>query len=377
MLKPKRGGHLHIEGLHLTLGAFRVRGLNLEVQAGEYFILLGPTGSGKTVLLETLAGLHQPERGRIVLDGEDITSSPPEDRHLGFVYQDYALFPHWTVAENVAFGLALQQQPRWAHWFPWMGGRYRRAAAQSDEVREMLALLRIAHLADRTPKYLSGGERQRVALARALVIKPRVLLLDEPLSALDPQRRENLRRELRRLHETLGTTVLHVTHDFEEAVALGDRIAVLHQGKIEQIGAAETIFRKPATPFVAEFLGARNLFAAESVDGEDGMARLRTHGVDVLAVTDLRGKVHFTVRPEDIVLSRQPLDSSLRNTFQAEVVEVTPRGMLAYVTVAVPGDGGDALPLVAVVTNRSLEGLDLHPGGRVVVGFKASGVHVF
>ncbi len=377
MSKPERGGHLQIEDLSLTLGAFQLRHLHLDVHAGEYFMLLGPTGSGKTVLLETLAGLHQPEQGRIMLDDQDITQRPPEARPLGFVYQDYALFPHWTVAENVAFGLALQQQPRWVRRFPWLGGRYRRAAAQSEEVRAMLALLRIEHLANRRPTHLSGGERQRVALARALVVKPKVLLLDEPLSALDPQRRETLRRELRRIHEALGMTVLHVTHDFEEAVALGDRIAVLHQGKIEQVGEAEAIFRQPATPFVAEFLGARNLFTAEAVEAAPGLARLRTHGVDVLAVTEARGRVHFTVRPEDIVLARQPLDSSLQNTFRGRVVEVEPRGMLAYVTVAVAGEGGETLPLVAAVTARSLTALGLQPGEEVVVGFKASGVHVF
>ena len=374
MHKPEHGGHLRIENLRLTLGAFHVDGLTLDVPAGAYFILLGPTGAGKTVLLETIAGLHAPHAGRVLLDGEDITRQPPEARRVGFVYQDYALFPHWTVAENVAFGLALQQQPAWVRALPWFGGRYRRQAARSDAVREMLDLLRIEHLAERTPAHLSGGERQRVALARALVVRPRVLLLDEPLSALDPQRRDALRRELRRLHAELGTTVLHVTHDFEEAIALGDQVAVLHNGRIEQVGTPEDIFRRPATPFVAEFVGIRNLFAAQAEAGENGMAHLRVGGVDMLAVSPRRGAVHVALRPEDVVLAREMPESSLRNVFRGRVTALETRGPLVYVTVAV--EGGDGLTLVSAITTRAREALALTEGETVMVGFKASAVHV-
>ncbi len=370
---PRPGVELHLRDLHLTLGAFRVQHLTLRVQPGEYFILLGPTGSGKTVLLETLAGLHHPQKGQIFFGSQEVTHAPPEARRVGFVYQDYALFPHWSVAENVAYGLALAQQPRWVRWFPWLGGRYRRQAARSAAVQSMLRLLHIAPLADRRPTHLSGGERQRTALARALVVRPRLLLLDEPLSALDPQRREALRRELRRLHAALGTTVVHVTHDFEEAVALGDRIAVLRQGRLEQVGTPEEVFRRPATPFVARFVGVRNLFAAQATDGPEGMAWLRLAGLTVAAVTDLRGPVHFTIRPEDLVLARGRLDSSLRNLFPGRVTEVDRRGALVYVTVEV----GEGVPLVAAVTAPSVEALGLRPGAQVSVGFKASAVHVF
>ncbi len=370
-------GALRLEEVRLRLGAFQVQSLSLEVAGGEYFVLLGPTGAGKTVLLETIAGLHRPESGRIWLDEEEITRWPPERRGIGVVYQDDALFPQWTVAENVAFGLAMQARSPWQRAFPWLGGRARRAAARGEAVREMLRLLRIEHLAHRTPAHLSGGEQQRVALARALVVRPRVLLLDEPLSALDPQRREDLRQELRRLHQQLGTTVIHVTHDFEEAVALGQRIAVLRQGQIEQVGTPEAVFRHPATPFVAEFVGTRNIFPAWAEPREDGLAVLRLQGLTVVAPTPLRGPVHVAVRPEDIVLSRVALASSLRNTFAGQVIALEPRGALTYVTVAVPTPQAAALPFVAAVTARALDDLVLQPGEQVFLGFKASGVHVF
>ncbi len=371
------GQSLRLEHLSVQAGNFRLSDLTLEVAAGEYFILLGPTGAGKTVLLETIAGLHQPQAGRVLLGGEDVTDTPPETRRVGVVYQHHALFPHMTVAENVAFGLALQRQPRWRRAMPWLGRYTLRREVRSPEVTAALEMLHIAHLAERFPTHLSGGERQRVALARALVIRPRLLLLDEPLSALDPQHRETLRGELRRLHAELGTTVVHVTHDFEEAVALGDRIAVLHDGRVEQVGAAEAIFRRPASRFVAEFVGMRNIFAAEAEPGNGRAAVLRTHGLAVAAVAARRGAVHFAIRPEDIVLAHHPLDSSVRNVFRGQVTEVERRGALAYVTVAVPAAEGEALPFVAAVTTPSLENLGLRPGKPVWLGFKASAVHVF
>ncbi len=376
MQKPE-GGHLRIEHLRLRLGAFQVADLSLEVEDGQYFVLLGPTGAGKTVLLETIAGLHRPEGGRLWLDGEDITARPPEQRGIGFVYQDYVLFPHRTVAENVAFGLALRQATAWERALPWLARRRLRRLARAQAVTDALDLLHIGHLADRHPRHLSGGERQRVALARALVVQPRVLLLDEPLSALDPQRREALRGELRRIHRALSTTVLHVTHDFEEAVALADRIAVVHAGRIEQVGTPEAIFRRPATPFVAEFVGVRNLFAAQASPAGKGITRLAVGGLTIIAAGHAKGKVHLAVRPEDIVLSRHPQESSLRNVFQGRVTAIEPRGALVYVTVEVPRSGEKPLPLVAAITAPALETLALRPSDPVTAGFKASAVHVF
>ncbi|MFN3762473.1 MAG: ABC transporter ATP-binding protein, partial [Anaerolineae bacterium] len=320
---------LRVTDLWLDLGEFHLRGVHLEVIPGEYFVILGPTGAGKTVLLETIAGLHFPRRGHVFLNGEDVTHVPPERRSVGFVYQDYALFPHLSVAENIAFGLRLRGMGRKA------------IAARVDELARRLS---IHHLLQRRPETLSGGEAQRVALARALAMEPAILLLDEPLSALDPPTREELQRELARLHRELGTTTLHVTHDFEEAVALADRIAVMHQGQIVQVGSPEEVFRRPESEWVARFVGVRNVFRGEILPGDGGYRWLVLEGrgqpgMQLAVLTDLSGSVHASIRPEDIVLSREPLHSSMRNSFRGRVVGIQDRGALIYVTVRVPPDG--------------------------------------
>jgi len=361
----KGGRGVEIRSLWVDLEEFRLCDINLDIADGEYFVVLGPTGAGKTVLLETIAGLHQPRRGRILLAGEDVTQAPPERRGIGFVYQDYALFPHLSVAGNIAFGLRLRGMSR--------GDIEERMAAISR-------LLGIEHLLHRTPGTLSGGEAQRVALARALVFGPRLLLLDEPLSALDPETREGVQRELGRIHRELGTTTAHVTHDFEEAVALGDRIAVLkeecvgdskRQGRIVQVGTPEDIFRRPANEFVARFVGVRNIFRGEALSKEGGHTLVSLDGLSIAAVTELEGPVHVSVRPEEIVLSREPLRSSARNAFRGRIVGISDRGPIAYVTVCVPPD------FVCMITRRSLEEMELREGMEVHIAFKASAVHVF
>ncbi len=243
---------LRLEDISLKLGAFQLRKVSLQVRQGEYAVLLGPTGTGKTVLLETIAGIHRPDQGRIFLNDLDATPLPPEVRHLGVVYQDYALFPHLTVYGNIAFGLRLKDK---------VGTGMRHA------VEEMAGFLEIAHLLKRRPKHLSGGERQRVALARALVLKPHMLLLDEPLSALDRSTRDRLRRELKRIHEEIGVAILHITHDLSEAFFLADRLLVMKQGAILQEGRPGEVFQRPADRFVAELLGIENFIPAEVGEG--------------------------------------------------------------------------------------------------------------
>ena len=226
-----------------------VDGVSLDVRRGELFALLGPSGCGKTTLLRMVGGLEAPTAGAIRIEGADVTGLPAHRRPAHMVFQQYALFPHLTVAENVAFGLRYKKDvPRAAH---------------AQRVGEALALVRLAGLEKRHPHQLSGGQRQRVALARALVLEPRVLLLDEPLAALDPRLREEVQVELKQLQRTLGITFLFVTHDREEALGLSDRVAVMRQGKVEQVGTPAEVFERPATPFVAEFLGAANFFTAE------------------------------------------------------------------------------------------------------------------
>ena len=347
------GASLALRGLEVQAGDFSLTGVELELAAGEYLVILGPTGAGKTLLLEAVAGLRRPRAGRVFIEGVDVTPLPPERRGIGYVVQDYALFPHLSVFDNIAFGLRLRRLPR--------GECTRR-------VRESAELLGIQGLLDRRIQGLSGGERQRVALARALVLSPRALLLDEPLSALDPPNRQGLQRALQELHRALGPTVLHVTHDFQEAAALGEEIAVLLEGRIAQWGPAEEVFRRPSSPQVAEFLGARNIFTGRVC--RDGRA-FRTEGIELAVVTSLRGPAHALVRPEDILVSKAPLSSSARNTFRGRVVEVEKRGPLAYVTVDVPPR------FVAAITRESLAELSLEEGKEVYISFKAAAVHVF
>jgi len=240
-------------------GAFAVRELSLEVEQGEFIALLGPSGCGKTTTLQMIAGFVEPTDGRIMLEGRDLTDMKPAQRGLGVVFQSYALFPHMTAAENVAFGLEMQGVEK---------------AERARRVTEALALVGLSALAERYPRRMSGGQQQRVALARALVVRPRILLLDEPLSNLDAKLREEMQIELRQIQRTLGTTTILVTHDQSEAMALADRIVVMNKGAVEQIGPPHETYEWPATPFVADFLGKTNLLDGALI-GLAGTATIR------------------------------------------------------------------------------------------------------
>jgi len=347
---------IQIKNLCVDLGDFMLRDINLTVGEGEYFIILGPTGAGKTVLLESIAGLYPVKSGEIWLRGKEVTRLRPEKRGISIVYQDHVLFPHLSVKDNIVFGLRLSKQTR------------QEIAAALDQVSQLLG---ISHLLDRKPDTLSGGERQKVALARALSIKPRVLLLDEPLSALDPESREGVQQELRELHNRLKVTTIHVTHDFEEAIALGHHIAVLGEGCIKQVGTPEHIFRQPNSEFVARFAMARNIFVGEVVDRGNGNTVFSTEGTELAVVTDLRGSLHASVRPEDILISPEPLYSSARNSFGGVITYVADKGSTLYLTVNLPPD------FICLVTRRSFEEMGLAEGRKVYITFKATAVHVF
>lgn len=234
-----------IEGLTKRFGRIvAVQDFSLEVAEGELVSLLGPSGCGKTTVLRCIAGFERPDAGRILVDDRVLNDVPPERRGIGMVFQTYALFPHMTVAENIAFSLMIRGRPR---------------EERERIVKQMVALVHLEGMEDRYPHQLSGGQRQRVALARALAMRPQVLLLDEPLSALDAKIREELRGEIRRIQKTLGITTLYVTHDQEEALAISDRVVVMNVGRIEQVGTPFEIYNTPRTPFVATFVGTMNL----------------------------------------------------------------------------------------------------------------------
>jgi spermidine/putrescine transport system ATP-binding protein len=276
-----------LEGLSKRFGDVEaVRRLDLEIQEGEFFSLLGPSGCGKTTTLRLIAGFEEPTTGRIVLGGKDVTDTPPHRRPVNTVFQNYALFPHLNVRDNVAFGLRFKDVAR---------------SNRGRMVEETLALVRLERLARRKPAQLSGGEQQRVALARALVLNPSVLLLDEPLGALDAKLRRALQIELKTIQEQVGITFVYVTHDQEEALTMSDRIAVMSDGLVQQVGTPREVYEEPETTFVADFLGVSNLMTGEA-DGRGhvriGEQELTAARGDVAAI----GEVQVTIRPERVRL---------------------------------------------------------------------------
>ncbi len=274
--------------------ATAVHDVSLAVERGEFISLLGPSGCGKTTTLQMIAGFASPSAGTIRLDGRDLAGIKASARGLGVVFQSYALFPHMTVGENIAFGLETRRIA---------------AGERARRVSQALELVRLGDLRDRYPSQLSGGQRQRVALARALVIEPPVLLLDEPLSNLDAKLREDMQVELRRIQRTVGTTTIMVTHDQAEAMAMSDRIAVMHAGRIEQVGPPRTVYDHPSTSFVATFLGKTNLFDAQLEPGTNGTAIVATRGhrFPIVASTSTAGPIRVSLRPERIALIPGPI----------------------------------------------------------------------
>ncbi len=275
-----------------SMGTVAVKNLSLSLVDGEIFVLLGPSGCGKTTTLRIVAGLENPTSGRILLDGRDITSMPPEKRNIGLVFQDYALFPHMSVAQNVAFGLRVRRLPQ---------------EKIKQRVAEALEMVRIPELANRLPKTLSGGQKQRVALARALVMEPGLLLLDEPLAALDAKLRDELRQELSVLLKKLKITTLYVTHDQTEALALGHRVGVMRTGELVQVGTPQEIYRKPANAFVARFIGNANVLIGRMASGQRidlGFTVLEKRHLNMESdVADLPpgASVQVVIRPEHLV----------------------------------------------------------------------------
>jgi molybdate/tungstate transport system ATP-binding protein len=346
---------IRLEQLHVRVGSFDLRDITLTVPKGGYALIIGPTGSGKTTLLEAVAGHARLRSGRVFMHDDDVTDLPPERRGLGFVYQQYHLFPHLTVRENIAYGVV-------------RNGRNR-----EGRVLELAQMLAIEPLLNRPVRGLSGGEQQRVALARALAPRPSILLLDEPFAAVDPATRQVLRRELRELHEREGITTLQVTHDFDEALRLGDLVAVLSDGRIAQSGTPEQVFRYPNSAFVARFVGTGNVIAGSVERTEttsQGAFRGRFVGgnLSLDVVAEREGPIHAVIRPEDIVLSLTQHPDSARNHMEGRVVRLERVGPVTLVHLDV------GRPLIASVTTASTQEMGLTPGIPVIVAFKATAI---
>jgi sulfate transport system ATP-binding protein len=290
---------IQVQNVTKRFGTFEaLNGVNLDIKPGELVALLGPSGSGKTTLLRVIAGLEQPDSGSIHFNGEDTTDTRVQEREVGFVFQHYALFRHMTIFENVAFGLRVRPRAQ------------RPSEPEiSRRVMTLLKLVQLDWLADRYPHQLSGGQRQRIALARALAIEPKVLLLDEPFGALDAKVRKELRRWLRRLHDEINLTSVFVTHDQEEALEVADRVVVVNQGRIEQVGTPEEVYDHPATPFVYQFLGNVNRFEGRVKRGVATIGDKHIVAPEHAGVEDSAATAY--VRPHDIDVAKAPSDSAV------------------------------------------------------------------
>jgi len=331
-------GFMQLTGVQKTFpgGVAAVEDFNLDAERGEFVSFLGPSGCGKTTTLRMIAGFEKPTAGTIVVDGTDITYRSPNQRNVGMVFQSYALFPNMTATGNVGFGLKV----------------HKRSKAEIDKrVTELLKLIGLSDKGDRYPYQLSGGQQQRVALARALAIEPQVLLLDEPLSALDAKIRIVLRKEIRDIQRSLGITTVYVTHDQEEALSLSDRVVVMSQGRIEQIGTPSEIYNFPSTAFVASFVGTLNLVIAAVVDA--GAGRLSLEGQEIRTsrvITDVPADrlVTLAVRPEGIALG----EGGGSNHLRGEVDDINFLGSIVRIRIKI-GDGADGqAPTVQLLTDN-------------------------
>ena len=329
-----------------------LNGVSLDIREGEFFTLLGPSGCGKTTLLRMIAGFNSIEGGDFFFGEKRINDVAAHKRDIGMVFQNYAIFPHLTVRENVAYGLKARKTPK---------------ADITKRVDEALELVQIAHLADRKPNELSGGQQQRVALARAFVIEPSVLLMDEPLSNLDAKLRVQMRSVIKKLQRRLGITTIYVTHDQEEALAISDRIAVMKDGNIMQIGTPNEIYAKPQNPFVAGFIGVSNFMDCDVAGGEDGRAKVTIQGELAIQIPVSRpytGKGKISARPEQLFFSEEGMPGKvLFSTFLGDFIEYE-----------VELDNGQTL----IVNEYTKDTADVHPDGeRVHLSFDPARISLY
>lgn len=355
---------IRVENLFLNAGNFQLGPLNLHIKGSEYFVIVGPTGSGKTMLLELISGIKKPDDGKIFFNEEDITTVPPERRNIGYVTQQNLLFPHLSVRSNIGFSMRIRGIDR---------------KTINTRIQELAQLVGINHILNRRIQNLSGGEAQRVSLARAICVKPFALLLDEPLSALDVVSRRVLRDELKKLRQNLDIPVIHVTHDFEEAFFLADRIGIIHEGKIVQTGSPDEVFRKPANSFVARFVGIENVFRGrvkkvrdtEKISDTGFNAIFETGNLKFSVISDHEGDAFACLRADEILISLDTVRTSALNNFTGKVTDISDEGALLRITVNI------GAPVLVLITRISAENLGIKTGSTVKVLFKASSVHIF
>jgi len=360
---------LTVKGINKVFRNFSLGVDSLSIGRGDYFVLIGPTGSGKTLLLNIIAGLVAPDSGSVFLDELDITGLFPEKRGFGIVYQDSALFPHLDVMDNIGFGLR-------------MGGRSRKQARH--EARGIMSHLGISHLSERGIQGLSGGEKQRVAIARAMIMKPRVLLLDEPFSSLDYSTKEDMIQFVKRIRQEYRPTVFHITHDFEEALILADAVGVINRGRLVQSGSVADIFRYPGDRFVANFVGAKNIFPGALSGSGDDTVFSTERGLDLYVGRAVENHVRFAmVRADDIVLSRSQPVGSATNVFRGRVTDIVYKRGINEVRLCLDRDRGaegdvvDADVVHAFITTRSLRDMEIKQGDDLFASFKGSAIHLF
>jgi spermidine/putrescine transport system ATP-binding protein len=356
-----------VELVHITKrfsATLAVHDLTLTIYQGEFFALLGPSGCGKTTTLRLIGGLETPDSGEIRIGGTAVHDQPAYARRVNIVFQHYALFPHLTVQDNIAFGLRVK-------------GRRLPGAEVTRRVKAVLDLVQLAGLETRRPHQLSGGQQQRVALARALVLQPHVLLLDEPLGALDRQLRKAMQTELRRIQREVGMTFLYVTHDQDEALSMADRMAVMHQGTIEQLGTPQDIFQTPRTRFVAEFMGAANIFTGQVLTRKEHTVHLETpSGLRLVcqctAAVSVGASLSVVVRPDVVQVVPHGWTWTGDNAFPGRVITKTYLGELTALTVALAG--GDTI--LCHVPSRLEQQFGYQEATAVLVGWQAQDTHV-
>jgi len=342
---------INIKNLNKKIGNFELKNINICVHKNEYFVILGPSGTGKTMLLEIIAGLRKINAGEIYFSEKLMNEIEPEHRNVGMVYQDYMLFPHMTVKENILFGAKLKG-----------------VKSHGNKLDKLMKDLSIVDLTHRSIKNLSGGERQRVALARTLMTEPEILLLDEPLSALDTHTKSKVQDQLRNIHDEYKMTTIHVTHDFNEAIHLADRIAIINKGEIIQIGKSDAVFQKPKNAFVASFLGSKNLFKGK-VNYENIIQM--NGGLKISALVKPKQAVNFMISSENIILSLETIQSSAKNSFKGHVVGINKKVSIVEVTVDI------GINIISHITYSSFNTMALEENIEVFITFKATSVHIF